>query len=107
EIARQSRQIAGLKQTLAGILDGDERVTNDDYRRIKQLVPGTGLFDSDESARAAMAELRKLLDDIRKRPLAADPRTTGDRPASGNEDPMNLDRKGAVSPDNPLGLDIR
>jgi hypothetical protein len=93
---RKSVDISNLQQTFVRALSADKRVVNDDFKRLEGLLPGNGIFDGEETARAKLAEVRKFFEEIRKRPLPTDPRL-GNEPAeptaetpTGADDPLGL-----------------
>ncbi|MGE0666905.1 MAG: hypothetical protein AB7O49_10155 [Sphingomonadales bacterium] len=94
ERARQKRDIKQLKQLVATAMKTDNRVFVSDFQRAEELLPSGGWFESDEQARQAMAGIRALLEEIRSRPIAVDPRTGDNREAApafeGDSDPLGI-----------------
>ena len=93
---RKSVDISNLQQTFVRALSADKRVVNDDFKRLEKLLPGNGVFDGEETARAKLAEVRRFFEEIRKRPLPSDPRLgdetaeTPDETPAGADDPLGL-----------------
>jgi hypothetical protein len=92
EMTRRGQDVSQLKQSLTDAMANDPRTNEGDFKRIEELVPGNGLFDSDAANRTAMAKARAYLEEIRNRPLAVDPRTgDGRAPQMGSgHDPLGI-----------------